>query len=134
MSTDHKFQSIGDLVAQIPDGTRLAVPKDPAGAPMAAVRSLIRSGVKDIHLITVPTNGWATEWLVGAGAVKRVETSGVSLGEFGGACSHLFFQILLKLPKRHMGVHPGQNFVVLEGLGDIVHRAGPKAFYFIVGL
>ena len=85
MSIDHRFQSIGDLAAQIPDGTRLAVPKDPAGAPMAAVRSLIRSGVKDIHLITVPTNGWATEWLVGAGVVKRVETSGVSLGEFGGA-------------------------------------------------
>ena len=85
MSSDPRFQSIDGLVAHIGDGARLAVPKDPAGAPMEAVRALIRSGVKDIHLITVPTNGWATEWLVGAGAVKRVETSGVSLGEFGGA-------------------------------------------------
>ena len=49
--------------------TRLAVPKDLAGAPMAAVRALIRAGVRDLHLITVPTNGWATDWLVGAGAV-----------------------------------------------------------------
>ena len=85
MSIDQRFHSIDGLAAHIGDGTRLAVPKDPAGAPMAAVRALIRSGVKDIHLITVPTNGWATDWLVGAGAVKRVETSGVSLGEFGGA-------------------------------------------------
>lgn len=85
MTADHRLCSLEALAAQIPDGTRLAVPKDPAGAPMAAVRALIQSGVKDIHLITVPTNGWATEWLVGAGAVKCVETSGVSLGEFGGA-------------------------------------------------
>ena len=85
MTQDPRFQSVDDLVAQISDGTRLAVPKDPAGAPMAAVRALIRAGVRDLHLITIPTNGWATDWLIGAGAVKRVETSGVSLGEFGGA-------------------------------------------------
>ena len=85
MTQDPRFQSVDDLAAQIADGTRLAVPKDPAGAPMAAVRALIRAGVRDLHLITIPTNGWATDWLVGAGAVKRVETSGVSLGEFGGA-------------------------------------------------
>ncbi|MGI9413743.1 MAG: CoA transferase subunit A [Hyphomicrobiales bacterium] len=85
MTRDQRFRSVDDLVAQIPDGARLAVPKDPAGAPMAAVRALIRAGVKELHLINVPTNGWATDWLVGAGAVRRVETSGVSLGEFGGA-------------------------------------------------
>ena len=85
MTQDPRFQSVDDLAAQIADGTRLAVPKDPAGAPMAAVRALIRAGVRDLHLITIPTNGWATDWLIGAGAVKRVETSGVSLGEFGGA-------------------------------------------------
>ena len=85
MTQDPRFQSVDDLAAQIADGTRLAVPKDPAGAPMAAVRALIRAGVRNLHLITIPTNGWATDWLIGAGAVKRVETSGVSLGEFGGA-------------------------------------------------
>ena len=85
MSIDQRFQSTDSLVAHISDGARLAVPKDPAGAPMEAVRALIRSGVKDLHLITIPTNGWATEWLIGAGAVNSVETSGVSLGEFGGA-------------------------------------------------
>jgi glutaconate CoA-transferase subunit A len=77
--------SVDALAGEVADGTRLALPKDLAGAPMEAVRALIRGGVRDLRLITVPTNGWATEWLVGAGATTSVETSGVSLGEFGGA-------------------------------------------------
>lgn len=77
--------SIDELVARIPDGARLALPKDSAGAPVAAVRALIRRGIRDLHLITVPTSGLATDLLVGAGAVASVETSGVTLGEFGGA-------------------------------------------------
>ena len=85
MSDDKHFVSVDELAGQVRDGARLALPKDLAGAPMAAVRALIRAGVKDLHLVTVPTNGWATEWLVGADAVATVETSGVSLGEFGGA-------------------------------------------------
>jgi glutaconate CoA-transferase subunit A len=77
--------SIDELVAWIADGARLALPKDSAGAPMAAVRALIRRGVRDLHLITVPTSGLATDLLIGAGTVASIETSGVSLGEFGGA-------------------------------------------------
>ncbi len=77
--------NVAALAGLVPDGARLAVPKDLAGAPMETVRALIRQGARDIHLITVPTNGWATEFLVGAGVVTSVETSGVSLGEFGGA-------------------------------------------------
>lgn len=85
MTTDGVFMSVDDLARDVPDGASLAVPKDLAGAPMEAVRALIRNGARNLHLITVPTNGWATEFLVGAGAVRCVETSGVSLGEFGGA-------------------------------------------------
>jgi glutaconate CoA-transferase subunit A len=77
--------SIDELVARISDGACLALPKDSAGAPVAAVRALIRRGIRDLHLITVPTSGLATDLLVGAGAVASVETSGISLGEFGGA-------------------------------------------------
>ena len=85
MTGDRLLKSVDDLAGLVRDGARLAVPKDLAGAPMAAVRALIRRGVKDLHLTTVPTNGWATDLLVGAGAVRCVETSGVSLGEYGGA-------------------------------------------------
>lgn len=79
------LDSVDELVARIPDGARLALPKDSAGAPMAAVRALIRRGAQRLQLITVPTSGFATELLVGAGTAASVETSGVSLGEFGGA-------------------------------------------------
>ena len=85
MTESSMFLSLDALAAEVPDGARLALPKDGAGAPMAAVRALVRRGIKDLHLINVPTSGLATDMLIGAGAVRLVETSGVSLGEFGGA-------------------------------------------------
>jgi glutaconate CoA-transferase subunit A len=85
MTESRLFLSLDALAAEVPDGASLALPKDSAGAPMAAVRALIRRNAKDLHLINVPTSGLATDLLVGAGAARLVETSGVSLGEFGGA-------------------------------------------------
>lgn len=77
--------SVEQLIAKVPDGAHLAFAKDLAGAPMAAVRALVRAGTKDLRIVTVPTSGWPVELLVGAGAVSSVETSGISLGEYGGA-------------------------------------------------
>ena len=85
MTETSMFLSLDELAAQVPDGVSLALPKDSAGAPMAAVRALVRRGAKVLHLINVPTSGLATDILIGAGAARLVETSGVSLGEFGGA-------------------------------------------------
>ncbi len=85
MTESSMFLPLDELAAQVPDGASLALPKDNAGAPMAAVRALVRRGARDLHLINVPTSGLATDILIGAGAARLVETSGVSLGEFGGA-------------------------------------------------
>jgi len=85
MTDPRLFLSLDELAARVPDGASLALPKDNAGAPMAAVRALVRRGARDLHLINVPTSGLATDILIGAGAARLVETSGVSLGEFGGA-------------------------------------------------
>ncbi len=85
MTESSMFLSLDALAAQVPDGASLALPKDGAGAPMAAVRALVRHGTRDLYLINVPTCGLATDILIGAGAVRQIETSGVSLGEFGGA-------------------------------------------------
>ncbi len=79
------FTSVENLAAQIPDGCTLAIVKDDSGAPMDVVRALIRRKARDLHLITIPTGVFAAELLVGAGCVSTIETSGVSLGEFGGA-------------------------------------------------
>lgn len=77
--------SLPDLAAAIPDGAVLAIPKDHCGAPIAATLALIRRNARDLHLVCVPQSGLLTELLVGAGAVRTVETAAVTLGEFGPA-------------------------------------------------
>jgi len=76
---------LNDLVSRIPNGAKLAVPKDTSGAAMAATRLLVRRGVRDLHLVCVPVGGLQADLLIGAGCVTTVETSAVSLGEFGPA-------------------------------------------------
>ena len=56
-----------------------------AGVPMAATRALIRRGVKRLHLVALPTSSLQADLLIGAGCVETLETSAVSLGEFGPA-------------------------------------------------
>jgi glutaconate CoA-transferase subunit A len=77
--------SVEALAAQIPDSARLAIPADYSGCAMAAVRALIRRGARDLHLITVPQSGFQADMLIGAGCVAIVETSAVTLGEYGQA-------------------------------------------------
>jgi glutaconate CoA-transferase subunit A len=77
--------SLEALAAVVPDGALLAVPKDTSGVAMAATRELVRRGVRGLSLICVPTSGLQAEILIGAGAVRTVETSAVTLGEFGPA-------------------------------------------------
>jgi len=79
------FQTVQELAARIPDGASLAVPADYSGCAMAAVRSLIRRGVKDLELIGVPQAGFQADMLIGAGCVATVEASAVSLDEYGQA-------------------------------------------------
>jgi glutaconate CoA-transferase subunit A len=71
------------LAAYIPDGAMLAVAKDSSGVSMAATRELIRRGVRGLHLVCVPTGGLQADLLIGAGCVSTLETSAVTLGEFG---------------------------------------------------
>jgi glutaconate CoA-transferase, subunit A len=84
MSTT-SLTSLDTLAASIPDGTLLAVPKDSSGVAMAATRVLARRGVRNLHLVCVPTSGLQADLLIGAGAVTTVETSAITMGEFGAA-------------------------------------------------
>src|SRR6202158_754139 len=56
-----------------------------AGVPMAPTRALIRRDVKRLHLVALPTSSLQADLLIGAGCVATLETSAVSLGEFGPA-------------------------------------------------
>jgi glutaconate CoA-transferase subunit A len=79
------------LAALVPDGARVIVNKgEGADTPFALVKAMIREGVRDLNLITLPacampTSGMMVDMLIGAGCVARVETSGISLGELGVA-------------------------------------------------
>ena len=85
MDESDNYISIDELVAAIPDGAKLAVPKDKSGVAMEATRALIRRGVKNLHLVCVPVSGMQADLLIGAGAISIIECSGVSLDEYGPA-------------------------------------------------
>ena len=78
-------KSLDDALACIGDGCLLVVPREVSGVPMAATRALIRRGVKKLHLVALPTSSLQADLLIGAGCVATLETSAVSLGEFGPA-------------------------------------------------
>lgn len=73
------------LAAYVEPGVRLALPVDYAGVSMAMTRPIIARNTRDLDLICVPTGGLQVDQLIGAGLVRSVETSAVSLGEAGGA-------------------------------------------------
>ncbi len=85
MTGDSPLSSLDDLAARVPNGAKLAIPRDITGPAMAATRALIRRGVRDLHLVCVPTSGLQADLLIGAGCVATLETSAVTLGEFGPA-------------------------------------------------
>src|SRR6202022_700863 len=78
-------RSLDEAIAPIADGCMLAVPRETSGVAMAATRALIRRGVKRLHLVALPTSTLQADLLIGAGCIGTLETSAVSLGEFGPA-------------------------------------------------
>jgi glutaconate CoA-transferase subunit A len=79
------IRSLDEALAPIADGCMLAVPRETSGAAMAATRALVRRGVRRLHLVALPTSTLQADLLIGAGCIAIVETSAVSLGEFGPA-------------------------------------------------
>src|ERR1700680_1317248 len=78
-------RSLDEALAPIADGCVLAVAREQSGVAMAAARALIRRGSKRLHVVALPTSSLQADLLIGAGAIDTIETSAVSLGEFGPA-------------------------------------------------
>src|SRR5437867_4245358 len=76
---------LASLAAMIPHGAKLALPSENCGVAMAATRELVRRGLRSLHLVCVPVGGLQTDIMIGAGLADTVETSAVTLGEFGSA-------------------------------------------------
>lgn len=78
-------KSLDDALAAVTDGCMVVVPREVSGVPMEATRALIRRGVTRLHLVALPTSSLQADLLIGAGCIATLETSAVSLGEFGPA-------------------------------------------------
>ncbi|MDO9413471.1 MAG: CoA-transferase [Pseudolabrys sp.] len=78
-------KSLDEALSVITDGCMLVVPREVSGVPMEATRALIRRGIKNLHLVALPTSSLQADLLIGAGCVETLETSAVSLGEYGPA-------------------------------------------------
>jgi glutaconate CoA-transferase subunit A len=79
------ISDIDTLAQLIHSGAKIALPVDYAGVSMAMTRPLIARGLRDLHLVCVPTGGMQPDMFIGAGMVKTLETSAMTLGEAGGA-------------------------------------------------
>ncbi|MEZ5729215.1 MAG: CoA-transferase [Burkholderiaceae bacterium] len=77
--------SLDALAAMVPDGAKVAVAKQDSGSSIAATLALIRRGVRRLHLVCVPVSSLQADLLIGAGCIETLETSAVSLGEYGSA-------------------------------------------------
>ena len=71
------------IAARIPDGASIGFPPDYSPIAMEVVRALVRRGARDLKLIGIPQLGLCGDILIGAGCVREVETSAVTLGEAG---------------------------------------------------
>src|SRR5690606_24841486 len=78
-------KTLEESLSCIRDGCMLVVPREVSGVPMAATRALIRRGIRDLHLVALPTSSLQADLMIGARCVATLETSAVSLGEFGPA-------------------------------------------------
>ena len=72
-----------EVAARIPDGAFIALPPDYSFPAMEVVRALIRREARNLRLLGVPVLGLCADLLIGAGCVREVESSAVSLGEAG---------------------------------------------------
>jgi len=71
------------IAAAIADGSSIGLPPDYSLVAMAVVRALVRRQARDLKLIGVPVLGLCADILIGAGCVRELETSAVTLGEAG---------------------------------------------------
>ncbi len=85
MSVPETYLSADEIASRIPDGALIGVPKEDGGVSMELTRALIRRKARDLRLLTVPVSSIQADMLIGAGCVAEIETSGVSMGEFGYA-------------------------------------------------
>jgi acyl CoA:acetate/3-ketoacid CoA transferase alpha subunit len=77
-----KLTTLENAAAAVKTGARLVMTAKMQHPPMAFLRQLVRQGTRELRVIGVIGGAVNIDFLVGAGAVKVVDTASVSLGEF----------------------------------------------------
>ena len=109
----NRAESCDALIADIGDGAKIALPADYSGCAMSAIAALARRGVRDLHLVGVPTLGLQADWLIGAGAVATIEAAAMTMGEFG-------------IPPRFQSAFKARELHMIDGTCPAIH-AGLQA-------
>jgi len=121
-----KLSTLHELAAHIPDGCKLAAAKDFTGVSVAVTAALVARRAKDLHLVCLPISGLQADLLIAAGCLSTIETSAVTMDEYGAAPS--FQQAVragsIKLldgtcPAIHAGLQASQKgvpFATLRGI------------------
>jgi glutaconate CoA-transferase subunit A len=85
MEIPENYISADEIASRIPDGVLIGVPKEESGVAMEVTRALIRRRAQNLRILTVPVSSMQADLLIGADCVSEIETSGISMGEFGSA-------------------------------------------------
>jgi acyl CoA:acetate/3-ketoacid CoA transferase alpha subunit len=77
-----KVKPLEEAAACVSHGAWLVMSANLQRSPMAFLRELVRRRVRDLRVIGVVGGDLNIDFLVGAGAVRVVDTCSVTLGEF----------------------------------------------------
>ena len=85
MSGDKRI-GLTEVARYVASGQRVGIGGGPVMiTPTALIREVIRSGVRDLHLVAASTGGFGIDLLIGAGCAASVEFAQMVLNEFGPA-------------------------------------------------
>ena len=77
-----KVIGLEQAAARVQTGACLVMSANMNRSPMAFLRQIVRQGTRDLRVVGVVGGEINIDFLVGAGAVRVVDTCSVTLGEF----------------------------------------------------
>ena len=77
-----KLKTLEEAAGLVKSGAQVVMSANMQRAPMALLRQVVRQGTRDLRVVGVVGGEINIDFLVGAGAVRVVDTCSVTLGEF----------------------------------------------------
>jgi glutaconate CoA-transferase subunit A len=77
-----KLTTLDKAASLVKTGAQVVMTANLQRAPMALLRQVVKQGTRDLRVVGVVGGDLNIDFLVGAGAVRIVDTCSVTLGEF----------------------------------------------------